>query len=373
MGRSINLTGVKARPSSVLIDLRAAGLKQVTYAIEPTPKNLAYAAKLRQEIIAKHERGTLVIEDYFPHLKQTKDTFNEWADEWLKIVKPKLAETTHGEYSNSLSRFREAWGSKRLADLTAADIITTLAGIDLAAKSFNNIISPLRALLTLAHKLGKTSTSLAVHVEQRRKEQTEGPDPLTVAEIDRILAKAGDWRNYFEAAIYTGMRPSEQIALSWGDVDLTAKTLTVRTARVRGIDKDTKTASVRTVRLPQRALDALTRQRPISGLGERVFIHPVSRANFADTQPPSDAWKRILKLAGVRSRDARQTRHTYATLMLIAGAKPAFVSRQMGHANSQMFFKTYSKWLDSEDDWREIAKLDGESVTESVTKNKKSL
>lgn len=71
---------------------------------------------------------------------------------------------------------------------------------------------------------------------------------------------------------------------------------------------------------------------------------------------------------GIRSRDARQTRHTYATLMLLAGAKPAFVSRQMGHANSQMFFKTYSKWLDSDDDWREVSKL---NVTSSVTKRRK--
>ena len=101
---------------------------------------------------------------------------------------------------------------------------------------------------------------------------------------------------------------------------------------------------------------------------EHVFIHPVSRIEFADTQPPSDAWKRISKLAGIRARDARQTRHTYATLMLLAGAKPAFVSRQMGHKNSQMFFKIYSKWLDSEDDWREVAKL---NVTNNVTTTRK--
>lgn len=85
--------------------------------------------------------------------------------------------------------------------------------------------------------------------------------------------------------------------------------------------------------------------------------------------PPANATAvALLPIAGIRSRDARQTRHTYATLMLLAGAKPAFVSRQMGHANSQMFFKTYSKWLDSEDDWREVRKL---NVTEVVTKSRK--
>lgn len=34
--------------------------------------------------------------------------------------------------------------------------------------------------------------------------------------------------------------------------------------------------------------------------------------------------------------------------------------------------KTYSKWLDSEDDWREVGKIDGENVTNLVTTLRKS-
>lgn len=184
-----------------------------------------------------------------------------------------------------------------------------------------------------------------------------------------MLARAGDWRDYFEAAIFTGLRPSEQIALRWGDVDLTDGTLTVRAARVRGIDKTTKTSAVRTLRLPDRAQDAIRRQQATSRLGDAVFVHPVSRRPFADTQPPSDAWKRISKLAGIRARDARQTRHTYATMLLMAGAKPAFVARQLGHTSAQMLFKVYAKWIDSDDDWREVEKL---NVTKNVTTNKKA-
>lgn len=364
MGSKLDLKGVKARQASILIDLRCCGLKQVTYAIEPSPKNLSYAARLRNEIISRHQRGTLVIEDYFPHLKQTKETFNEWADDWLLIVTQTLAKTTLREYRNSLGRFRDAWGGKRLTEITAADIITTLASIDLAAKSFNNIVSPLRALLSMAYRMGKTRTDLSLHITQRKKEQTDGPDPLTHQEIERVLDAAGDWRNYFEVAIYTGMRPSEQIALSWGDVDMIAGSITIKTARVRGMDKSTKTSAVRTVWLSSRGIEAIKRQRNISGFSEWVFINPVSGSRLSDTQPPSDAWKRILKLASVRARDARQTRHTYATLMLMADAKPSFVSRQLGHSTAQMFFKTYSKWIDSEDDKREVAKLD---ATNNVT------
>lgn len=369
MGRAIDLTGVKARAASILIDLRGAGLKQVTWSAEPTLKNLAYAARMRAEILAKHQRGTLDIAQYFPHLaQQPADTFNQAADQWLGMMAPRIEATTKREYEKALGRFRDAWGNQPIGDLTAADVITLLAGIDLAAKTFNNIASSLRGVLSLAFRLGKTRTDLSLEVIQRPKEQQEGPDPLTRDEIARLLGAAGDWRNYFEAAIFTGLRPSEQIALRWGDVDLKKRTVTVRQARVRGADKATKTRSIRTILLPDEAHAAIKRQQARSRTMDHVFIHPVSRAPFADTQPPSDAWKRICKLAGIRSRDARQTRHTYATLMLLAGVKPAFVSRQMGHANSQMFFKTYSRWLDSDDDWREVRKL---NVTPDVTTTRK--
>lgn len=369
MGRTINLAGIKARPSSILIDLRGAGLKQVTWSVEPTPKNLAYAARMRAEILTKHQRGTLDIAQYFPHLiEQKSDTFDQAADQWLAVIAPRIEATTKREYEKALGRFREAWGSTPIGDLKAGDIITVLADIDVAAKTFNNIASPLRGVLSLAFRMGKTRTDLSLEVVQRPKEQEEGPDPLSRDEIARVLAAAGDWREYFEVGLFTGIRPSEQIALRWSDVDLKKRTITVRQARVRGKDKATKTRSVRTVLLPDEALAAIKKQQAISRAGEHVFLHPVSRVRFSDTQPPSDAWKRICKLAGIRARDARQTRHTYATMMLLAGAKPAFVSRQMGHANSQMFFKTYSKWLDSDDDWREVRKL---SVTNSVITDRK--
>ena len=369
MGRALDLTGIKARPSSILIDLRGAGLKQVTWQADPTPKNLAYAARMRAEILAKHARGALDITQYFPHLAPAQaDTFNQAADQWLAVMAPRIEATTKREYEKALTRFREAWGPIPIGDMTAANIITVLAAIDVAAKTFNNIVSPLRGVLSLAFRMGKTRTDLSLEVIQRPKEQEPGPDPLSRDEIPRVLAAAGDWRNYFEAAIFTGMRPSEQIALRWSDVDLKKRTITVRTARVRGEDKATKTRSIRTILLPAEALAAIKRQEALSRTGEHVFLHPVSRTRFADTQPPSDAWKRICKLAGIRARDARQTRHTYATMMLQAGAKPAFVSRQMGHATAQMFFKTYSKWLDSDDDWREIEKL---SVTDFVTTSRK--
>lgn len=62
---------------------------------------------------------------------------------------------------------------------------------------------------------------------------------------------------------------------------------------------------------------------------------------FPDTAAAvQSVWCPTIKALGIRDRVAR---HTFATLCLMAGMNPAYVSRQMGHINAKMFFETYSK------------------------------
>ena len=71
-----------------------------------------------------------------------------------------------------------------------------------------------------------------------------------------------------------------------------------------------------------------------------------------------DVWRPTLRALGIRDRDAKQTRHTFATMCLHAGMNPAYVARQMGHIDTRMFFEVYSKWIDGQANDREISKLD---------------
>lgn len=57
----------------------------------------------------------------------------------------------------------------------------------------------------------------------------------------------------------------------------------------------------------------------------------------------------ILKEASKRHHfddpSAHQTRHTAATLWLAAGEAPEWIARQMGHVNTLMLFKVYSRYV----------------------------
>ena len=64
-----------------------------------------------------------------------------------------------------------------------------------------------------------------------------------------------------------------------------------------------------------------------------------------------------MKRLGIRHRRTYNTRHTYATIGLMAGVNPAFIARQLGHS-LEMFFKVYAKWIDGQHDERELAKIE---------------
>jgi integrase len=50
-------------------------------------------------------------------------------------------------------------------------------------------------------------------------------------------------------------------------------------------------------------------------------------------------------------------RHTYATIMLMAGMNHSFCAKQLGHS-VEMFQRTYSKWIDGLQDDAEMARLE---------------
>jgi integrase len=55
-------------------------------------------------------------------------------------------------------------------------------------------------------------------------------------------------------------------------------------------------------------------------------------------------WPKLLARAGVKHRRFYQCRHTFATLLLQAGADWQYVADQMGHANLKMLLDHYWKW-----------------------------
>lgn len=149
------------------------------------------------------------------------------------------------------------------------------------------------------------------------------------------------------------------IALQWGDIDFNAGLLRVQRVKVFRQYKGTKTSQIRDVELNSRAMAALQKHKAHGFLaGGTVFLHPRTGEPFNDDKPVRLLWDAALKGIGIRHRNAYQTRHTFATLNLMAGANPMWVARQMGHTTMKMTLERYARWIDSADRGNERAKLE---------------
>ena len=80
--------------------------------------------------------------------------------------------------------------------------------------------------------------------------------------------------------------------------------------------------------------------------------NPVDAHNFANR-----VWYPLLRYLELDKRRPYQTRHTTATLMLASGENPEWIARLMGHANTQMLFTVYSRFVPN------LTRQDGLAIT----------
>lgn len=325
---------------------------------------MRYARNLRGRIMDEIARGIFDYHAHFPTSSRAVFLAREPAamvsirgklEDWLTSVKPMVALSTWQGYDKAVRNVLvPAFGKTLLRDLTRAMVRTWVGEQDCTAKRINNVLTPLRQVLSEAVSEGLISADPTEGLTVRRKGPKDDEiDPFTPDESAAILAACdGQFRNLVQFAFWTGMRTSELIGLRWQDVDARHGLVLVRQAQVSGQTKGTKTeAGRREVKLLPPALEALKLQKAHTLLsGDRVFHDPRTGAPWlGDKQIREWHWRPALKRAGVRYRYPYQTRHTYASTLLSAGENPVWVASQMGHKDWVMIVRTYGRWIPSVD------------------------
>ena len=361
--------GIKSRSlNSIQITFMYKGREcRETIKLPPTKPNVQYCARLRSEILRRIELGNFVYSEYFPNSKFAYievakiPTFAEFSKKWIES-NIHLAKSTQSTYRKHLNKhWLPIYGETKINKITYSEIMHTLSQIGLAAKTRNNVIIPLRRILDTAFIDGIISINPADRIRNIKVQKPE-PDPFTIYEVELILDYLTNQYNeqivnYFEFVFFTGLRPSELIELKWGDIE--ERTVTVRRAKVEGEVKGTKSSKVRIVELNERAKSALIRQRKHTAmLSNHVFHNPITNMTWADQRKQSSLyWTPTLRNLKLRDRVPYQCRHTYATLMLMAGSNPMWVAKQLGHANMNITLEVYARWIDLADKSRELDKV----------------
>jgi integrase len=191
-----------------------------------------------------------------------------------------------------------------------------------------------------------------------RKQDRPVVDPFTVQDAEALIAAVhrggGEAQgNYDEFRFFSGLRPSEEIALGVNDFDPARRAVTVNKARVAGIDKDsTKTGEARRIELCPRAMNVLRRQLALRARlqheGRIQHDHLFFKDNGAPIRTllyPYVRWRQTLqRLRTVRDRKPYCARHSSVSWNLMTRKCPLWVAKQHGHTITTML-KAYAPGL----------------------------
>lgn len=184
--------------------------------------------------------------------------------------------------------------------------------------------------------------------------------PFSIQEQNRLIEHLPiHWKPYFKFAFCSGLRQGEQIALKPEDIDWNSGLLHIRRAMTRDIEgkpiegKTKNKYSRRTIRLIPVMQEILKEQKEIlsrfentvyfftSPSGSRVYVSNLRRR----------VWIPTLQKAGLKIREMKQTRHSFATNALGCGENPLWIAKVLGHRNVEMIIKVYSKYIDNDDSY----------------------
>lgn len=219
------------------------------------------------------------------------------------------------------------------------------ASSTLSAQRINNVMTVLSMVLDEA----ETQLDIRNPVRGVKRLQVGKSDvqPFTMEEVRRILEHVRpDFRNYYRVRFFTGMRTGEIDGLQWRYVDFDRNQILVRETMVRGQIETPKTPrSRREIEMSRPVRQALEQQYTVSGASsDFVFSNTRGRA-LSYNNVSRRIWYPLLEELELQPRKPYQTRHTAATLWLASGENPEWIARQLGHANTQMLFSTYARYV----------------------------
>jgi len=295
---------------------------------------------------------------YLPKgIKQITPTLLDFGDVWLDDNRISWRKSHRTSVEGILAQHvMPVFGNMPLETIKREHIISFRAQLgDLKDKSGGTLLSNARInkiMSTVRQILNESALRYDFQTPyQNIKQLKSNPKdihPFSLTEVAKIISKVRpDYKNYYTVRFFTGMRTGEVDGLKWKYVDLEKRLIFIRETIVNGEqEQDTKTqSSYREIQISDKVFQALQSQYlATKDISEYVFCtingNPLVHGNVTRR-----VWKPLLASLELHYRRPYQTRHTAATLWLVAGEAPEWIAKQLGHANTTMLFTVYSRYV----------------------------
>lgn len=285
-----------------------------------------------------------------------KLTVREAAEQWLCSAKLRVKESSFANYSNIVSKhIIPTLGGEYFSGLTTKKLNNFIhiklqfGRLDghggLSAKTVRDIMRVYHSIEQYAvQEYGVKSTNFTMPKVERKQLNV-----LNFSERKRLEQYLLHDLNSTNLAIllclFTGLRVGELCGLTWGDIDFSAGTLSVRRTvqRInrRGsseviIGSPKSKTSVRTVPIPAFIMKLLSQNQK----DDRLFLIS-GTAKPVEPRTMQYRFKAVLKACQVRNIPFHLLRHTYATVCIENGFDVKTLSELLGHADASITLNRY--------------------------------
>ncbi|MGK4476291.1 Arm DNA-binding domain-containing protein [Aeromonas molluscorum] len=396
------MTGIEVHGSKLRLCFSYKGHRCREVLDVPLSKaNVKFAANKLAAI--KHEiaLGNFDYSKHFPNSKAlvrlgmnkaTRMSLAEAVSVFTESVGPNVGISTMRSYLSAFRRMTLFLGPEMpIADLLPMHIERLRNDLlsDCQPRSVKTYLGHVGNLLSWAARNELIERQFDIRVHAAKLNTGKSADPFEHWEFQKLLEVTSNeqFKNMLLVLAYTGIRPGELRALSWGDVDVEKRVIHIQ----RNITqhkmqfKLPKTNRTRIVHLMPPALAALQEQFKITGalsdakvdmhlpggMIVRQTLRPVFRpTRLVPGRPPFYSavflvapWRAAIKKSGVRYRRAYQLRHTFASWNITAHGNLAFIAEQMGHNSAKMLQEVYGKWIESS------SRSEADSIWSAMQKN----
>ena len=315
----------------------------------------ADAARLEAKVVFARERGEVL------ELDRGKESLAEFMETWwARYAISELSDKTRLDYGRAWEKHvRGALGGYRLRDLTPVvvdEYRARLLAAGVGEAMVGKVLTLLSGMFRCAVTWGRIDRNPMQEIRIPQPKRTRLVRPLSPERIEAMRQPMLREGRLLDATLisvlaYAGLRPQEARALQWGDVG--PRMMRIERAAAGASVKSTKTGKLRTVALvPPLANDLRTWRQASGSPDDTALVFPT----HAGTLWTDDDWRNWRKrvygpavdaigLAGSRPYDLR---HSFASLLIQAGASVVEVARQMGNAPS-VTLDTYGHVLDDRD------------------------
>jgi len=237
-----------------------------------------------------------------------------------------------------------------ITDIKAGDIKrfqSYLFSKDLSPQSVKNIRTVLGTIIKDAMMDEIINTNPLKLVKAPKVEINIKDEPFTLEEVKLILKNADEWiRQYLTVALFVGARTGEILALKWEDIDFENNKIYIQRSMTKGTISSTKTGKSRLIDMLPIVAQSLKEFYKNKSNFEYIFVNSFGNP-YTDPKPVSKLWKATLKKCNLKYRKVYNTRHTFATTMLLGGEDILWVSQMLGHSDVSTTTRYYIKYIKS--------------------------